>query len=186
VDIPLAEARNPEAALERMQAQLRKTGSSEFDPDSIQIEARPVAVPAAALNGLRREVLDKLRIKRARNRPRMTGQVQKNDAPFPDRELTYEGNVLNRLAETFYRRHVVTRIQPAAESGLDMRNRKVMTTRYCLRHELGLCGKDANEPLTLVDDEQNQLELRFNCPRCQMEIRLQSPGKKQKARKQSS
>ncbi|MCX5771913.1 MAG: U32 family peptidase [Candidatus Hydrogenedentes bacterium] len=170
VDIPLAEARNPEAALERMQAQLRKTGSSEFDPDSIQIEARPVAVPAAVLNGLRREVLDKLRIKRAQNRPRMTGQVQKNDAPFPDRELTYEGNVLNRLDETFYRRHGVTRIQPAAESGLDMRNRKVMTTRYCLRYELGLCGKDANEPLTLVDDEKNRLELRFNCPRCHMEI----------------
>jgi len=170
VDIPLAYARHPEAAIERMQAQLRKTGASEFECDSVQIEARPVVVPAAVLNGLRREVLDRLRAKRAQDRPRMTGQIHKDGAPYPERELTYEGNVLNRLADAFYRRHGVTRIERAAESGLDMRGRKVMTTRYCLRYELGLCGEDANDPMMIVDDEQNRFELHFDCERCQMEV----------------
>ena len=166
----LVQARKPEAALARIYSQLAKTGDTEFTCLFAEINVPPVVVPAAVLNALRRKVLDRLRAARAERRPRMTGQIRKNDAPYPDRKLTYEGNVLNRLAEAFYRRHGVTHIEPAAESGLDMRGRKVMTARYCLRYELGLCGAGRNESLLLVDEEGNRLQLRFDCDQCQMEV----------------
>ncbi len=86
--------------------------------------------------------------------------------------------MLNHKAEAFYRRHGVETIEPAAESGLDLRGRKVMTTRLCLKYELGACPKlqapvtDPGEPLSLVDEDGNSFSLRFNCKECLMEIWL--------------
>jgi putative protease len=127
------------------------------------------------LNALRRETLDLLTAVRERRRPRVIGRAIQNDVPYPERQLTYLGNVLNKKAEAFYRRHGVTKIEPAAESGLDLRGRKVMTTRYCLMHQLDLCrepGVDGSieSPLFLVDDDGNRLRLDFDCARCEMGI----------------
>lgn len=168
IECLLPAARKSEAALDRMRAQLEKTGQTEFACVSVEIEARPCVVPVSLLNALRRDALDGLRAARAGQRPRMMGGIIENDAPYPERELSFEGNVLNRFAEKFYHRHGVIRIEPAAESGLDMHGRKVMTTRYCIRLELGMCGKnDIAEPLILVDEDGNRLELRFDCARCE-------------------
>jgi putative protease len=105
-------------------------------------------------------------------RSRMKGGVVRNDIPFPERELSYLGNVLNRDAEAFYRRHGVGRIEPAAESGLQMSGRKVMTTRYCVKHQLGLCGYSLPEPLALIDEQGRRLELDFDCAECEMSVFL--------------
>ncbi|MBU0609462.1 MAG: hypothetical protein KKI08_16365, partial [Armatimonadetes bacterium] len=85
------------------------------------------------------------------------------------------GNVLNRQAEAFYRRHGVTDIEPAAESGLDMEGRVVMRTRYCVQHQLGLCDgagnrTDVRQPLFLVDADGHRYRLRFRCADCEMEV----------------
>jgi hypothetical protein len=100
--------------------------------------------------------------------------------PFPERELSFLGNVLNQKAASFYRRHGVERIEPAAESGLDMHGRKVMTTRSCIKYEMGLCPREPGdpsrscpaEPWLLVDDEGRRLRLDFRCQQrdCVMEI----------------
>jgi putative protease len=94
--------------------------------------------------------------------------------------LDFRANVLNAKAQAFYRRHGVTSIEPAAERGLDLRGRVVMTTRYCLKYERGLCPRQRHggdvaappEPWHLVDDEGRRLELRFRCDlrNCVMEI----------------
>ena len=56
-----------------------------------------------------------------------------------------------------------------------MRGRVVMRTRYCLAHQLGLCGGDRRrrglrEPLTLVDEDGRRYGLRFDCRACEMEV----------------
>ncbi len=89
--------------------------------------------------------------------------------------LTYLGNVLNKNAEAFYRRHGVAAIEPAAESGLDMRGQRVMTTRDCAMYQLDLCrapGVDGSveRPFYLVDDDGNRLRLDCDCTRCEMDI----------------
>jgi putative protease len=171
-------ARNPERALETIQRQFAKTGDTEFECSQVSVELQPVPfLPVATLNALRRDLLDRLRAVREANRPRWLGGIVPNDAPFPELELSYLGNVLNRQAEAFYRRHGVTRIEPAAESGLDLRGRRLMTTRYCLKQQLGLCPRECAaeplaEPLALIDEEGHRLELRFECAGCHMEIYL--------------
>ena len=168
---PAPAAQKPEAALATLKRQLAKTGDTEFAATSVEIALDPVPfLPVAAVNALRRDVLDKLAAERERNRPRPQGRIVPNAAPYPERELSYLGNVLNAKAEAFYRRHGVERIEPAAESGLDLTGRRVMTTRYCIREQLGLCGAHVAEPLALIDDEGRRLELRFDCADCAMEV----------------
>jgi collagenase-like PrtC family protease len=174
----LEPAREPEVALATIRRQLAKTGQTIYVCSAVAVEISPVPFFAVSvLNGLRRETLNLLTIERERRRPRVTGGSIKNDLPYPERDLTYLNNVLNQRAEEFYRRHGVATIEPAAESGLDLRGCKVMTARYCLMHQLDFCrepGVDGSvaQPLYLVDDEGNRLRLGFDCSRCEMDVHL--------------
>ena len=171
-------AANPEAALATLRRQLEKSGNTEFTCSGVEIELPVVPfLPVSAINGLRRDVLDRLREVRARNRPQPRPWSPGPAKVFPETELSYQGNVLNQQAQAFYRRHGVAQIEPGAESGLDLRGRKVMTTRYCVRHEMGLCPQRTDKPMTsapliLVDEDGNRLELHFDCARCVMEVFL--------------
>ena len=56
-----------------------------------------------------------------------------------------------------------------------MVGRKVMTTKHCLRYELGACPHQDNrtrleEPLYLVNEAGLRLRLAFDCKACLMEI----------------
>jgi putative protease len=172
------EAEQPVRALEACTRQLAKLGGSEFHADSVEIQLEPLPfVPLSELNALRRRLVEALRRERQEVRPTWRSEHLPNDFPFPEKNLTYLGNVLNRKAEAFYRRHGVESIEPAAESGLDLHGRKVMTTQLCLKYEMGACPRqaqtsDLGEPLSLVDEDGNSFSLRFNCKECLMEIWL--------------
>jgi collagenase-like PrtC family protease len=169
-------AHKPDRAVEVARRQLARTGGTPFACIDVELAwDRPYFLPMAALNALRREVLERLLAVRTTNRPRMRGAVQRNQAPYPEPSLTYRGNVLNRRAEAFYRRHGVGDIEPAAESGLDMSGRAVMRSRYCIKHQLGLCdgthkASGLREPLSLVDAQGRHFRLRFDCRACEMEV----------------
>jgi collagenase-like PrtC family protease len=172
-------AHKPVQAEETARRQIAKTGDTPFTAVEVELAwDRPYFLPVSALNELRRKALDRLIDVREANRLRMEGGIERNDAPYPETTLTYRGNVLNRQAEAFYRRHSVTDIEPAAESGLDMEGRVVMRTRYCLKHQLGLCSGDPAgqkdpgwaEPLYLVDEDGHRYRLRFRCAECEMEV----------------
>lgn len=172
-------ANKPDQMLETVQRQLAKTGDTEFVCAGVEVAWPEVYfLPFSALNDWRRRVLDRLREVRAQNRPRPEGRIVPNDTPYPEQRLTYHGNVLNEQAATFYRRHGVTQIEPAAESGLDMEGRQVMRCRYCIKHQLGYCptrGRqqlppDVQEPLYLVDEDGHRYRLEFDCRACEMEV----------------
>jgi len=169
-------AEKPEQALATIDKQLRRLGGTEFDCTYIRVDLPEVYfIPMGTLNALRRAALEDLAQQRLVNFPRRLGGAVKNEAPYPAQELTFQGNVLNQTAAAFYRRHGVTKIEPAAESGLDLRARKVMTTRHCIKHQLGWCPKEnktvkLQEPLALVDEQGRTFPLRFNCAECQMEV----------------
>jgi putative protease len=176
---PLEPARDAEGARDTIRRQLAKTGQSDYACSGVSLEVSPVPFLAISLlNALRRDTLEALTAERERRRPRARGVLLRSDDPSPERELSHLGNVLNARAEAFYRRHGVTRIEPAAESGLEMRGRTVMTTRYCVLHQLDLCrapGLDPSlVPPLLVDDEGNRLRLDIDCARCGMDVILES------------
>ena len=169
-------ARKKEAARRTILAQLTKLGKTIFECSDVQLHtADTYFLPVSRLNAAKRELVEQLLRTRQANRPRPTGGVRKNAVPYPEKRLTYLGNALNEKARVFYRRHGVETIAPAAESGLDLCGRVVMTTKYCLRKELGLCrreGSEPAEPLILEDEDGRQFELRFRCGPCGMEIFL--------------
>lgn len=173
-------ADKPEQALENMKKQLSKTGGSGFACFEVKIETeRAYFLPISALNTMRRGILDELTAAREKNRPVEKGGFLKNSAPFPEKSLTFKGNVLNSKAAAFYKRHGVGEIEKAAESGLDMRDKHVMSTRYCIKYQLGICPKEGSgsrppEPLYLIDEDGHRLELRFDCARCGMDVYLLS------------
>lgn len=167
-------ARKKEAARQTILAQLTKLGNTVFECSDVQLRtAETYFFPVSQLNAAKRELVERLLRVRQANRPRLSGTIQKNTVPYPEKHLTYLGNALNEKARIFYRRHGVETIAPAAESGLDLSGQVVMTTKYCLRQELGLCrpnGSEPAEPLILEDEDGRQFELRFRCGSCGMEI----------------
>jgi putative protease len=131
----------------------------------------------SAINGLRRGVVEVLRAERARQRPQAKRDHVPNEVPSYEKELSFLGNVLNQKAAAFWRRHGVGHIEPAAETGLDMRGRRVMLTRMCIKYELGLCPRKNpsqafEEPWFILDDSGHRFRLTFRCDQrdCLMEI----------------
>ena len=86
-------------------------------------------VPLSILNDLRRRTLEQLAAARAENRPALKRTRRRNSVPYPEKKLSYLGNVLNEKAHAFYQRHGVTHIETAAESGLNMRGRRARRRR---------------------------------------------------------
>lgn len=183
--VEIAGARQPaqkkEAARQTILTQLAKLGNTIFECSAVQLHTDDVYfLPVSRLNAAKRELVEQLVQVRQANRPRPTGAVQRNSVPYPGKHLTYLGNALNEKARDFYRRHGVENIAPAAESGVDLTGHLVMTTKYCLRKELGFChrnGSEPAEPLFLEDEDGRQFEVRFRCGPCGMEIFLGSKEK---------
>jgi len=170
-------AEKKDQAQRTIRKHLTKLGNTPFECSELQIEMRDVYfLPVSHLNAARRDLVQRLLDVRQANRPRPAGGVKKNAVPYPEKRLTYLGNVLNAKAEAFYKRHGVEQIEPAAETGLDLSGRMVMTTKYCLRQELGLCpgrhSKIPAESLVLEDLDGRRYALRFRCGDCGMEIFL--------------
>ncbi len=169
-------AQKKEAARQTILTQLTKLGNTIFECDDLQLNTNHIYfLPVARLNAAKRELVAGLMRGRETNRPRRTGGAHKNSVPYPEKHLMYLGNALNEKARSFYRRHGVESIAPAAEFGVDLSGQVVMTTKLCLRRELGLCsgsGSNPAEPLILEDEDGRQFTLRFRCGPCGMEILL--------------
>ncbi|MEN6424220.1 MAG: U32 family peptidase [Phycisphaerales bacterium] len=170
-------AQKKEAAQQTIRTQLTKLGNTIFECSDLQMQTQDsYFLPVSRLNAAKRELVERLLHVRELNRPRPTGSVQKNDFRYPHGCLTYLGNVLNAKARAFYRRHRVETIEPAAESGIDLSGKVVMTTKYCLRRELGLCpsrsGKTPAEPMILEDPDGRRYSVHFRCGDCGMDILL--------------
>ena len=197
LDVDKIAAEKPDAALVGIRSQLTKTGGTEFECASCEINLDGAYfLLASQWNALRRDALDNLRARRAEARPIMTTNVLRNDVAYPLSTVKFEANIYNQRSREFYERHGVTIAEPAAETGLDMHGRRLMTTAYCVKYELGACkrfpldgqqglpsnaveGERLREPLSLIDDDGRRFQLKFDCRNCRMEVWL--PGKEAKA-----
>lgn len=133
-------------------------------------------IPASMLTSLRRDGIAAL--DRAANATYKYNYrlPEKADVKLPNGErITLRDNVANTLAEEFYRSHGAKSIEPAAEaSGKIEADSPVMTTRYCIRREMGKClktpsGKDWPADLMLVSGP-TRMRLEFDCASCRMNL----------------
>ncbi|MBN1906151.1 MAG: U32 family peptidase [Deltaproteobacteria bacterium] len=175
-------ARNPELARSTIDTQLMRTKDTPYRVKSISISPdQPGFMPLSIINDIRRSALDKLTFTRIDHFCNRGDKIVPNDVPYPERRLDYRTNILNSKALAFYKRHGADILEMALEAGNsisknDMKGRVVMTTKYCLRHELDAClrSKDNKNnrlkgPLT-ISDRQHTYRLDFDCVNCRMMI----------------
>jgi putative protease len=168
-------AQKPDAARASLEKQLTRLGGTEFACTGVELEVAPVPFLAVSLlNELRRNAVDELREKRRLGRPTLKATRIPNTIRYPECELNYLSNVLNRKAAAFFHRHGSEVLESAVESGLDMGGRVVMTTKYCIKHQLEACPRDGltalPETLWLVDPSGRSLRLEFDCDACRMNV----------------
>ena len=171
-------AKSQESVIPNIKKNLAKTGNTPFIVDELEVEfTNNWFLPISKVNEMRREVLEKLVDIRVKEYHREEFQITKTDHPYPVKTLDYTFNVSNKMARAFYKRHGVTEIEKAFELQWDPGKARVMTTKYCVKYELGKCarfqrdtmGEKLVEPLTLKHGE-NEYKLKFNCKPCEMEI----------------
>jgi 23S rRNA 5-hydroxycytidine C2501 synthase len=165
-------AENSVKMAETMKDNISRTGGTLFKVTSVEIEdSLSLFVPASKINSCRRELLDALLKARAAAFTKLIRKPEDSSAQYPYEKLGFEGNVLNKKARDFYSRHGVVSIEPAAESGISMKSRKVMTCRYCIGFEMGWCRTDKSEKqYTLKGEGGESYTVRLDCEKCQMEI----------------
>jgi 23S rRNA 5-hydroxycytidine C2501 synthase len=180
LDTPLVKkkAENQERMRNVLIQQVKKSGKTIFSVSEVRIAMEPtIHLPVSQINDIRRMAFDAhLRSRQLqheiRHRP-----VTPNTLPWPADQPPPFTHVSNRKAQEFFARHGLS-IPP------ETNNEKIvlMTCRYCLKHQLGLCSaidpqaKSNKEPLTLTDNT-GTYELSFDCRRCEMSLLLQNPGK---------
>jgi 23S rRNA 5-hydroxycytidine C2501 synthase len=171
-------AKSEESVVSNITKNLAKTGNTPFIVDDIEVEfTKNWFLPISKVNEVRRIALEQLIDIRIKDYYREEFQITKSDIPYPTEKLDFTFNVSNKLARAFYKRHGVTEIEKAFELQWDPGKARVMTTKYCVKYELGKCarfqratmGEKVVEPLTLKHGE-NEYKLKFNCKPCEMEI----------------
>ena len=166
-------AQKTEFVTENIKIQLSKLGNTIYEVTDIQINISSLwFFPASQLAEWRRQAVEQLNDIRATNYSR---EIKKDSvaAIFPIANLSYLGNVTNKLAENFYRDHGVENVMPGFEIKAD-ENVPLMFTKYCIKFEMGWCPKQAynatfKEPLYLKNNNQTY-KLTFDCKACQMLI----------------
>lgn len=157
---------------------LGKLGGTIYRAGNIIDLAGRYFIPASQLTALRREaveLLDKAQRMTYRYRYR---QNENHDYPCPVTSLTIHDNVANAKAEDFYRSHGVTDIVPAVEVHRPDGDTTVMTTRYCLRRELGKClktpqGRNWPDGPLYLNNDTVRMRVDFDCTRCGMTLSIE-------------
>lgn len=157
---------------------LSKTGDTIFKIDSLDDRLEGLFIRASVLTALRRDLcaamLDTLQCRHIPERRRQASKAQ-----IPEgHALTFADNISNSLAEATWRQAgAVGTIAGAAEIAMPRPSTefRVMTTRYCLRRELGACLRHGGAatlpgPLTLRNDGNDEYRLDFDCAACRMNV----------------
>jgi putative protease len=177
------EATNVDRMKAMFKTQIEKaTGRYSFTLESLEMPGGKLPfLPASAINGIRREIAAKLDSMTCKAVP--LGGPTQEEKPFTlPGKITYKSNVSNKVSESIYRKFGAASIEKAFE--LSHQNEaELMRSKYCIRHELGLCLKDPSAsghgttktamtqagPLYLVNNGK-RYRLGFDCAACEMTV----------------
>ncbi len=173
-----ARARQAGASLVVAEKQLKKSGGTLFAVESVSVQITPeVFFPAALFNELRRRGLENHQQMRVQRYQIERVKIEKNDFSWSAKEVDYRDNIANQKAEKFYLRHGASRIDRSSLRVTRTGNCALMTTRYCIKAQLGLCHKVRKQhgapvaPLILTD-KTGEYALEFDCEKCEMTVRI--------------
>ena len=178
-------AKNSETARENIKTQLSKLGNTIYEARTVEIDTKEAYFfPNSLLNEWRRQAVEKI------SELRVTSyklRVTEKNRIAPSRVLTYLGNVTNKKAEAFYKKHGVEQIEPGFELQAQA-DVPLMFCKHCVKFTLGCCPKkpkdilnltsfgnlldldSPKEPLFLKNKNRN-FELIFDCAKCEMWVK---------------
>ena len=171
-------AKNPEVVKVVAEKQLKKSGATIFRVERVQVHlSSNQFYPAAIFNEIRRKAF--LRHTEVRD----VFFQSKPSAPRADRgkwpatDVTYLDNISNTKALEFYKNHGVVGSTSAFEKAEKITGAALMTTKYCIKAQLGSCpkmksSKKGMEGALLLTDNTGEYCLSFDCSKCEMQLRL--------------
>ncbi|NJO87890.1 MAG: hypothetical protein HC831_02210 [Chloroflexia bacterium] len=130
----------------------------------------------AEVNQFRRTVLELLLNERVKQYQPEQNQFNVSNIPFYKKELDYAFNVSNSLSVKFYARHGANVLEKAPEVTENYLNKNLMTTRYCIKYELGICEKKQlkvpapDNSKLLIENKFGKYQLAFDCQLCRMYV----------------
>jgi len=172
----LALSRDIEKSLSALKTQISKTGGTPFEITDIETGGcEKYFFPPSFLNNIRRKTLEDLTLKLESQRETYQKPVA---APFrlTDYKDRFEDNVSNMLARRFYEKHGADITSQAIEVSGEKKDKRVMTTKYCLRYSNGLCPQQdgntfkSDASVMYLTDGDLKLRLEFNCKECFMNV----------------
>ena len=154
-------------------------GSADSGGSLVEASVGVPFVAASALNGLRRSLAEALDAMPLKPLPLRMAEPFEVSAPS---DLSYKANVANSLDREIY----ASRGAATMEDAYELTHRpgvELMRSRYCVRHELGLCPRSSSpgspssssglsrgsHPLYLLNNGRRLL-LRFHCATCEMTV----------------
>ena len=171
--VNLVEADNVEKSAQNIKSQLSKDGNTPFLVTDVCLNgAERYFFRPSELNQMRRSLFDEFAEQLSHRRP--ASQLNKKSVvDYPAKRLGYEANVSNSLARRFYMKRGVEHVDDAYEVSGDRSEKRLMTTKHCIRYELGLCTKQRKDKQKsasqlMLYDGVRKFRLQFDCANCQM------------------
>ncbi|MBR1887017.1 MAG: U32 family peptidase [Bacteroidales bacterium] len=162
-------ARDRSRMLEIIHGQLSKRSCHySFEVTQLQASGTVPFMAASFLNGIRRDIAGELDGMPVNAIALKAGAISSASSP---ETLSYKANVANSKDRELYSSRGAAQIEDAYEI-THRAGAELMRSKYCVRHELGLCpkqGKYKPEPLYLLNAGK-RLRLDFHCAECEMTV----------------
>jgi 23S rRNA 5-hydroxycytidine C2501 synthase len=157
-----------------LRKQFAKSGNTPFEIENLTIEGTDLPfLTIAQINEARRRLLEKL------TENRLKTYIRQDRKPILPENRTFSIkndfrlNVINEKSQAFYEKQGITIMEAAPEKSGDTAEKVLMTCKYCIRGELGLCLLEKPGPYTpellLIGDEK-KYRLIFDCGKCEMSV----------------
>lgn len=165
------QARNKDRALQAIREQLgKRSGIYRFIVSNLTVSGDVPMLSAAFLNGLRRSLAQQLDTMPVNASP--LRKTAPNASVSSQSELSYKANVANSIDRSIYS----SRGTESMEQAYELTHRpgaELMRSKYCVRHQMGLCPKQ--KPCTTPDslfliNNGRRLRLVFHCSTCEMTV----------------
>ena len=180
LDAPHQQAQKPQR--ENIIRQLTKLGGTPYSCDTVELPTDfNDFIPSSLLADLRRRAIEQLQQAGRSLRPRgpLAPTERTACSDLSHVQASYQQNIANHLARTFYESQGLNHPVPAFELS-EPDGALLMQCRHCLRYALGYCVKNGgrppqwHEPLHLRLGDGRTFRLEFDCRHCQMNVYAES------------
>ena len=166
-------ARKPEVANQQLRTSFSKLGGTPFELRNLSLLASGYFIPSSVSNKLRSDGIDRLVEDRVRFFRPKDSQLHYAPEPYYN-SADYKRNITNASHKSVYEDFGVSEMEYGLDKTMDFKGKEVMTCKYCIRYEMGLCLKQnknnqVKAPLFLKNDK-HRFRLEFDCKNCVMKV----------------